>query len=201
MLLYDAFVSHLMIPQPTLNTQRLELRPLTASDATRVAELANDEELSRNLRSFGFPYGIDDANEWLAEVLDEWEQGKSAAFAVCVVTAESVSNELVGSIGIVLDPQSNRGELGYWIGRNYWGQGIATDASQMMLDFAFGQLGLNKIVAECLDRNPASARVLEKIGMLQEGFLKKHFRKNVTEEYCDVRVFGLLKATWNARKP
>lgn len=190
-----------MIPQPTLKTQRLELRPFSANDAERVAELANDEELSRNLRSFDFPYGIDDANQWLGELVSEWEQGKSVVFAICVFDDDSAASELVGSIGIVLDPQSNRGELGYWIGRSYWGQGIATEACQSMLDFAFSQLGLNKVVAECLDKNPASARVIEKIGMVQEGYFPKHFRKNVTEEYCDVRAFGLLKAAWNGRMP
>ena len=188
-----------MIPQPTLRTQRLQLRPFSAQDAERVAELANDEELSRNLQGFDFPYGIEDANQWLGDLVSEWEQGRSAVFAICQSDSESALSELVGSIGIVLDQQSNRGELGYWIGRSYWGQGIATEACQSMLDFAFNQLGLNKVVAECLGRNPASARVMEKIGMLQEGFLQKHFRKNVTEEYSDVRAFGLLKAAWNGR--
>jgi len=190
-----------MIPQPILRTLRLELRPFRSTDANRVAELANDEELSRNLRSFEYPYSLEDANNWLGELPLEWEQGKSAVFGVVRCATEGRPNELVGAIGIVLDPQSNRGELGYWIGRNYWGQGIATEASQSMLDFAFSQLGLNKVVAECLDRNPASARVMEKVGMVQEGFLEKHFRKNAADGYSDVRVFGLLKATWNRRKP
>lgn len=190
-----------MIPQPNLCTPRLELRALTAADAVRVAELVNDEDLTRSLRTFEVPFGIDDARRWLAEVIAEWEEGKSAVFGICVGSPGTDQKGLVGAIGIVLDSQSNRGELGYWIGRNYWGQGIMTDACHAMLDFAFGQLGLNKVVAECLERNPASARVMEKIGMVQEGLLQKHFRKNVTEEYCDVRVFGLLKATWNARKP
>ena len=141
-----------MIPQPILETSRLRLRPFSMSDARRVAELANDEELSRNLRSVEYPYSLEDAEDWVGELSGEWEQGKSAVFAVCFRQAEP-QEELVGTIGIVLDQQSNRGELGYWVGRSYWGQGVATEASQSMLDFAFGQLGLNKVVAECLDRN------------------------------------------------
>lgn len=189
-----------MIPQPILNTSRLKLRPFSAADTQRVAELANDEEISRNLRSFEFPYSLDDAKDWVSGLPAEWEQGKSAVFAICFGQAEPQQEQLVGAIGIVLDQQSNLGELGYWVGRKYWGQGIATEASQSMLDFAFGQLGLNKVVAECLVRNPASARVIEKVGMVQEGFLEKHFRKNVADEYCDVRVFGLLRAAWNGRE-
>ena len=188
-----------MIPQPILETSRLRLRPFSNSDTRRVVELANDKELSKNLRSVEYPYSPGDAEDWVSGLSDEWQQGKSAVFAVCLRQGES-PQELVGAIGIVLDQQSNRGELGYWVGRKYWGQGIATEASQSMLDFAFGQLGLNKVVAECLVRNPASARVIEKVGMVQEGFLEKHFRKNVADEYCDVRVFGLLRAAWNGRE-
>ena len=193
-----------MVPLPNLTTLRLRLRPFSGSDADRVAELANDSALSKNLRSFEYPYSLQDAQQWLDELPAEWEQGKSAVFAVCLrEKADPPPTEgcsLVGAIGVVLDSQSNRGELGYWIGRNYWGQGYATEASRSVLDFAFGQLGLNKVVAECLTRNPASSAVLKKVGMEQEGFLAKHFRKNEADDYCDVQVFGLLRSAWNVRQ-
>ena len=127
-----------MIPQPILNTSRLKLRPFSAADTQRVAELANDEEISRNLRSFEFPYSLDDAKDWVSGLPAEWEQGKSAVFAICFGQAEPQQEQLVGAIGIVLDQQSNLGELGYWVGRKYWGQGIATEASQSMLDLRLG---------------------------------------------------------------
>jgi RimJ/RimL family protein N-acetyltransferase len=158
--------------------------------------LANDPQLSRNLKSVDYPYYVEDARNWLATLPGEWETGKSAVFAIC---SKEEQGQLIGTVGIVLDQQNNRGELGYWIGRNYWGQGMATEACRSALDFAFTQVGLNKMVAECLARNPASAAVLEKVGMIQEGFLAKHFRKDETEDYCDVRVFGLLRSTWNGR--
>ncbi len=189
-----------MIPHPKLTTSRLELRSFLDTDAQRVAELANDEELSRNLRSFGFPYSIEDANQWLQDLPIEWKKGQSATFAICIHGAdEDLAPELVGAIGILLDPQSNRGELGYWIGRSYWGKGIATEAGKSLLDFAFGQLCLNKVTAECLVRNPGSSRVLEKLGMVQEGIIPNHFRKEESGDYCDVRAFGLLRSTWNQR--
>ncbi|QEG24645.1 GNAT family N-acetyltransferase [Mariniblastus fucicola] len=188
-----------MIPQPTLRTSRLELRQFCPADEQRVALLANDEQLARNLRSFSYPYDVEDARNWISELSSEWDQGKSVVFGVCLRPADSGPAKLVGAIGIVLDRQSNRGELGYWVGRDYWGQGIATEACLSMLDFAFSQLGLNKVTAECLVRNPASARVLEKVQMRQEGYFENHFRKNETDEYCDVRVFGLLRTAWNAR--
>lgn len=189
-----------MLPPPTLTTKRLRLRPFSTADIGRVAELANDPELSRNLKSFEYPYALEDAEKWVGSLAGEWESGTSAVFAVCLrEEAEEEAGRLIGATGVVLDQQSNRGELGYWIGRSYWGQGIATEACRSVLDFAFSQLGLNKVVAECLTRNGASAGVLEKVGMDQEGFLAKHFRKDETEDYCDVRVFGLLRSAWNAR--
>lgn len=185
-----------MIPPPILTTKRLRLRPFSEADIERVAELANDPELSRNLRSFEFPYLVEDAEKWVSSLPDEWQTGKSVVFAVCLRDKQEA---LIGATGVVLEQQSNRGELGYWIGRNCWGKGIATEACRSVLDFSFNQLGLNKVVAECLTRNPASAAVLEKLGMVQEGLLAKHFRKDETQEYCDVRVFGLLRSAWNGR--
>lgn len=189
-----------MISQPSIATSRIVLRPFTPSDVNRVAELANDEEVARNSRSFSYPYSTEDAANWIGEVGREWDQGKSVVFAVSLQAIESQAEQLVGSVGLVLDQQSNRGELGYWLGRSYWGQGIATEACVSILDFAFGELLLNKVVAECLVRNSASEAVLKKIGMVQEGHLKNHFRKSETDPYCDVRVFGLLRDAWNQRK-
>lgn len=220
-----AFKKQSMIPQPNLDTSRLILRPFTDSDVDRVAELANDELLSRNLRSFTYPYSVEDARSWVTGLPGEWETGKSAVFAICLrsqesrlllressaVTDQATSAErkatiepspdklLVGAIGIVFEQPSNRAEVGFWLGRQYWGQGITTEACVSVLDFAFAQLGLNKVYAECLTRNPASAAVLQKVGMVQEGVLKKHFRKHEAEDYNDVLLFGLLRSVWNDR--
>ncbi len=185
-----------MVPLPNLKTARLKLRAFEPSDISRVAELCNDELVSRDLANVNYPYLLEDAERWVGGLPLEWEEGNSAVFAVCLRGTDDVS-DLIGTVGIVFDPQSNRGELGYWIGRSYWGQGFATEACRSALDFAFGQLGLNKVVAECLTRNPASAAVLKKLGMVQEGYLAKHFRKHEADDYCDVRVFGLLRSIWN----
>jgi len=193
-----------MIPQPNLETLRLVLRPFGSADVQPVAQLVNDEQLSRNLRTFTYPFSIDDAGRWVGELSGEWETGKSAVFAICRKATDQILDDgadplLVGAVGIVIEQPSNRAEVGFWVGRQYWGQGIATEACVSLLDFAFGQLGLNKVYAECLTRNPASSAVLQKVGMVQEGVLAKHFRKSQTEEYCDVQVFGLLRSVWNER--
>ena len=186
-----------MIPQPNLKTSRLVLRPFESSDIDRVADVANDEELSRNLRDVGWPYTRDDARRFIEPLAGDWEAGRSAVFAICL--SRSAEQQLVGAIGLVFEQPSNRAEIGYWIGREYWGRGIATEASVSVLDFAFSEFRLHRVYAECLTRNPASAAVLKKVGMTEEGLLRGHFRKEETEEYCDVQLFGLLREAWNER--
>ena len=188
-----------MIAQPELITSRLRLRPFIFADAQQVFELVNDPLVCQSLRSFSYPYSIEDAQGWLKSLPEEWEQGRSATFAICE-RGDSIPDILVGTIGVVIDHQSNRGELGYWVGRRYWGRKIATEAGFSVLDFAFNELGLNKVVAECLEQNPASARVLENLGMAREGFLSRHFRKQEGDDYSNVLVYGILRRSWNNRK-
>ena len=187
-----------MIPQPNLKTLRLILRPFSIADADPVAELLNDKVMTRNLRDVPWPYSLKDAQQWIGRLSGDWESGDAAVFAVFLLQ-QAESPRLVGAIGLVFEQPSNRAELGYWVGRDDWGQGIATEACVSVLDFAFSELGIQRVYGECLARNPASAAVLKKVGMSQEGVLANHFRKDETDEYCDVQVFGLLRSDWNDR--
>jgi RimJ/RimL family protein N-acetyltransferase len=87
--------------------------------------------------------------------------------------------------------KSHRAEIGYWLAKPYWGRGIMTAVVQRACEFAFVEFGLVKIVAHVLSENAASAKVLEKCGFVQEGYLRKHFLKD--GKYLDVRLFGLVK--------
>ena len=88
-------------------------------------------------------------------------------------------------------------ELGYWIGYPYWNQGYCTEAAQVVLVYGFSILGLNRIHGRCLKRNPASGRVMEKIGMVQEGCLRAHDKK--WEQFEDLVLYGILKSEWHNR--
>ena len=90
-----------------------------------------------------------------------------------------------------------RAELGYWIGKPYWGQGYCTEAARATLDFGFEQLGLNRIFAHHFARNPASGRVMQKIGMTREGRLRQHVKK--WDAFEDLELYGILKDHWAAR--
>ena len=140
------------------------------------------------------------AELWIKQHPGMWQQGKAAIFAVCLKTeqtdgsagSESTDAELVGAMGLEICETNHHAELGYWIGRPFWGRGICTEAAQRVVCFGFEQLGLHKIHAHHLTRNPASGRILEKSGMVQEGLFRGHVRKWGVFE--DVAMFGILRS-------
>jgi [ribosomal protein S5]-alanine N-acetyltransferase len=89
--------------------------------------------------------------------------------------------------------------MGFWIGSDWWGQGYATEAARSVLRFAFEGLGLNRVYAHHMVRNPASGRVMKKIGMKQEGVLRQRVRKWGVFE--DVVILAILRADWPERTP
>ena len=101
---------------------------------------------------------------------------------------------LVGAISLRLELGHERAELGYWIGVPYWGRGYATEAAGAMVGYGFNELGLNRIHARHLARNPASGRVLEKAGLTHEGFHRAHILKNGRFE--DIHSFAVLRADY-----
>ena len=100
-------------------------------------------------------------------------------------------------IGLHLNRQDNRAELGYWIGVPFWGRGYATEAATEVVRYGFEELGLNKIYAGYFSRNPASGNVLRKIGMRHEGTLRQQHRK--WGEYVDVEFYALTRDEFTSR--
>ena len=111
------------------------------------------------------------------------------------VTARA-DGQLVGSVGLRdIDREHSQAEMGFWIAVDCWGRGYATEGAQALLRFGFEALKLNRIYAHHMLRNPASGRVLEKIGMRQEGVLRQRVRKWGVFE--DVAVLAILKQEWH----
>lgn len=173
--------------QPTLHTERLMLRPFTLEDAPAVVVLANDPDIAANTLSFPYPYELPMAEEWIAGQPERWEKGELANFAIVL----REGNALAGSIGLIVSAQHERAELGYWVGRPFWGAGYCTEAARAVVDFGFRELGLNRVQAHHFTRNPASGQVLRKIGMRHEGHLRQWLRKGGV--YEDAELFGILR--------
>jgi [ribosomal protein S5]-alanine N-acetyltransferase len=172
---------------PQLKTERLLLRVFTAADAPRVRDLAGDREIASTTIRVPHPYQEGMAEAWIAMHPRLLAEGVSLSLAIVL----DQSGELIGSIGLEINAENARAELGYWIGKEYWGQGYCTEAARAVVRFAFQELGLRRIVAHHFARNPASGRVMEKLGMRQEGHLRRHVKK--WGEFEDEVVYGLLR--------
>ena len=100
----------------------------------------------------------------------------------------------IGGIGLRVDDQHKNAELGYWLGVPYWGQDYATEASRRMLRFGFEDLQLHRIYASHFSHNPASGRILRKLGMRYEGCQREHLLK--WDRFVDSELYGILRREW-----
>jgi RimJ/RimL family protein N-acetyltransferase len=128
------------------------------------------------------------AEKWIGTHQEDFEKGNQVVFAIAL----RQENYLIGAMGLSsIDKEHDHATLGYWIGKPYWNQGYCTEAGQSVLNYGFGKLNLNRIYAEHFTRNPASGRVMQKLGMKHEGCLRQHVKK--WGQYEDVEIYGLLK--------
>lgn len=170
----------------SLDSERLRLRAFTKKDSPRVQELANNQELA-NFIGLPHPYKLEYAEGWIDSMPALVEQETEFPFAITL----KESDDLIGTITIRMDKMNKRGELGYWMGREYWGRGYATEAVKRLLPFGFEDLNLNKMWASAISRNPSSQSVLLKSGLQKEGTLRQH--NYLLDNFEDVEVFGLIK--------
>ena len=173
---------------PVLTTRRLCLRPFTQADAAQVHSLAGDWDIADKTLNVPHPYESGMAEDWIGTHEPGFARGELLALAMTLPPDDLV----IGAIGLKLERAHSRAALGYWVGRPYWGQGYCTEAARALVAYGFESFQLNKINAECLTRNPASARVLIKLGITHEGHKRQHYQK--WGQFEDVEEYGLLRA-------
>jgi RimJ/RimL family protein N-acetyltransferase len=176
--------------QPTLQADRLTLRPFTLDDAPLVQRLAGARAVADTTLAIPHPYPDGAAEEWIRGHAGQYAAGTLANFAV----VSRSEGWLVGAIGLMIERAHARAELGYWIGEPYWGRGYATEAGRAVLGFAFDDLGIHRIQARHLTRNPASGRVMQKLGMTLEGVHRHAAQKWGIFE--DVAMYAILTTEW-----
>jgi [ribosomal protein S5]-alanine N-acetyltransferase len=177
---------------PTLQTPRLTLRPFRMEDAPTVQRLANDKDIATNTQNLPHPYEEYMAKRWISLHQQMFDNNDLLNLAVVV----RKSNELIGAIGYDLDEKNDNGELGYWLGRPYWGMGYATEAARRLLHYGFSDLKFYRVHSCHLTLNPASGNVLKKIGMSHEGQRKGHIKK--WGKYEDLELYGILVEDYHA---
>ncbi len=176
---------------PTLHTTRLVLGAFTPADAADLQQLAGDRKIADTTVSIPHPYDLDHALAWIGQQRRELVRGRAANFAIRLP-----GSRLIGCAGLRdIDREHWQAELGFWIGREWWGQGYAREAASAVLRFGFEQLGLNRICAHHMARNPAAGQVLRRIGMEKEGVLRERVQK--WGVYEDVVLYAALREDRN----
>jgi 8-oxo-dGTP diphosphatase len=143
------------------------LRALTPDDAEQLHRLLNDWEVCRMLQTVPFPYPRLLADQWIADSVAQRQDGTAYHFAI--TGTETGDEVLVGAVGLKLTPGQRRATLGYWVGRRYWGHGVAREAAGRVLRWALANLDLDCVEAVVATDNPASARVLAAAGFREVG--------------------------------
>lgn len=173
----------------TITTDRLHLRLFEKSDAETVTKLCDNYNIYRSTLTLPYPYTLECAVSWIEHHLNNFLADKLYEFAIC----DRQTGALYGAIALSNNQRYEHGELGYWIGEEFWGKGYATEASRALLDFAFDVKTYHKVYARYFASNPASGRVMEKIGMVQEGILIDHIKKE--NQYEDLIHYGVVRNT------
>jgi len=155
-------------------------------DASLIAELAGDKAIADTTIRIPHPYSEAMALEWIGTHKSIRVDELALFYAVDL----KESGELVGSAGIDIYFQHGRATIGYWIGREYWNKGYATEAASILLGYVFDVMKFHKVDSHHFARNPASGRVLEKLGMKREGLLRGHIKKSGVWE--DIIEYGIL---------
>lgn len=161
------------------------------SDAPLVQRYAGDSAVARTTQNVPHPYADGVAEKWIASHLLQFLQKTNVVFAI-----RSPEGEFYGAINLHLNERDHRGVLGYWIGVPFWNQGICTAAARLVVAYGFDELGLNKVYARHLAGNVGSGRVMEKLGMKQEGIQREHTWKNGA--FQDIVEYGILKSEYLA---
>lgn len=162
-----------------------EIRP---SDKSAFIKHLRDKGIYDNTFRVPYPYTEADADWWIKYVAEAAQrQGRPLHWAI------RKNADLIGCCALddVVLGESHRAEIGYWLARPFWGQGIMTAVVRTACELAFRELGLIKITAVIFEFNHGSARVLEHCGFELEGRLRKHYRKD--EKILDALLYGRIK--------
>lgn len=177
---------------PTLHTPRLRLTPFNpAADRAAYFALLADPEVVKYLDLDPFTH-IEEADDLLAVIGQRVATGDTFYWAMRPRSTESDS--LLGGCNLTIDRSRRRAEIGYYIARPWWGQGLGKETVRAVIDFGFREQGLNRIEALAYAENLASHALLRSLGFQQEGLMREHAWEH--GRYWDDAIFGLLRREW-----
>jgi ribosomal-protein-alanine N-acetyltransferase len=173
-----------------LQGERVRLRELEERDAPAVHAWTSDDMAVEHV-PLG-PLDLPGTHRYVRQLCSEARVRPREAYTVAIA---DTGGRVVGTVSLLIEsPTHRRGEIGYILRRDHWGKGYATEAAALMIDLAFRDLGLNRVWAVCDPDNPASARVMEKVGMRFEGCLRGDLL--VRGAFRDSLLYGIVADDW-----
>ena len=167
--------------------QKINLRKVVPSDAESIYQNAKDKDICLAV-PLPMPYTLKSAQDYIKICQKKWKNKEEAQFGI----EDKDTGKIIGMIGLMnLDFKSKKAEVGYWLGKKYWGKGIAKEALILILKFAFSNLKLNRIYAKVKSKNISSSKLLEKCNFKLEGRLRKDGK--FKGKWDDLLIFGILK--------
>ncbi len=179
---------------PTLTTERLTLRKLRLSDARDLFSYASDPEVARHVL-WETHKNLSQSRRFLWGAIRQYHKGLPASYGIVL----NKDGKMIGTIGFMwVNTDHKSAEIGYSLSREYWNQGIMTEALKELIRFGFEDLLLNRIEAQHELDNPASGRVMIKSGMTKEGVMRQRLINKGKK--VDVAVYAILQSEWRAHK-
>lgn len=176
-----------------LKTERLTLRDFIESDAEDIVKNANNLNVSRYLLLVAHPYTEENARGFIKHCMEEANQNPRESYELGI----EYEGKIVGAIGLTsIDEFQETASFGYWLGEDYWRNGITSEAAREMLRFAFEDLGLRRINVEVFVENEASENLLKKLGFNFEGTRRQFEKAKSTGKIHDTNIYGLLREEW-----
>lgn len=177
--------------------EKVRLRPIHPGDAESAYPLLEDGVVVRTLTWDG-PSSVEDLAESYRQRSERWLTGEPEELELGFRIESLDDGRFLGSGGPRMNHSSGQWEIGYWLGEEYWGQGLMTDAARMIIHFTFEWLDAVRIFAPVYAGNVGSRRVLEKNGFHLDGTLRRHAFKS--GEWRDAWFLSLLREEWEANR-
>ncbi len=173
-----------------LEGDRLLLRKLRIDDLQDIYEYGSDGEVSKYVLWNQYK-SIEDAKSFIKSVLNNYEKGNNNIWAI----ENKENNKMIGTIDFIgFNEKHKRSDLGYVLNKEYWNNGLMTEAISLVIQHAFEVLGLNKVSASAIDFNIGSYKAMEKVGMLKEGITRQHFL--VDNIFYDIVNYSILRSDY-----
>jgi [ribosomal protein S5]-alanine N-acetyltransferase len=176
-----------------LKTERLIIRELKDEDLSEMVRLIDNINVSRLLEKVVNPYTEEDGKWFVNHCKEEAKKEPRVHYELAI----EFEGKFVGVISLSdVDLFQGTGSVGYWLGEDYWKQGLMTEAAREIIRFGFEDLGLRRIDIGAYVENEASNALIKKLGFQPEGVRKQYAKTKSTGNIYDLNIYGLLKENW-----